>query len=86
MRLSAIHLLDRDELERLRPRAGDVVDYQGTRYVVTQVGLKYCHMHLESNQRITGFAKLRDVSKWFPPSPEEMEDHESKTLLIGEGQ
>jgi hypothetical protein len=77
-----ISMPDAKELEKLRIHKGDVVDYQGTRYVADQVGMRYVQMHLLSDPRITGFAKIRDVSKWFPLSPDEMEDQEISTPLL----
>jgi hypothetical protein len=73
MRLAPMPYVDPNDREKLRPKSGDVVIYEGTLYVVNQVGMKYVDMHLKSNPRITGFAKLTQVSKYFAPDEEEPE-------------
>jgi hypothetical protein len=82
MRLMPIPYMDPADREKLRPKAGDTVVFEGVQYVVDQVGLKYVDMSLLSNPRVKGFAKLTQVSKWFPP---EVENDEQLKNLVDRG-
>ena len=71
MRLAPIPYTDPADREKLRPKAGEVVLFEGVKYVVEQVGLKYVNMALESDPRIKGVAKMTQVYKYFPPEPDD---------------
>jgi hypothetical protein len=71
VRLVPVPYIDSSEREKLRPKAGDVVLYEGTKYIIEQVGMKYVNMHLLENPRVKGMAKMNEVSKYFEPEPEE---------------
>jgi hypothetical protein len=82
MRLAPIPYLDPSDREKLRPKAGDTVLYEGVKYVVEQIGLKYVTMALLSDPRIKGFVKLNQVAKYFEPAPD---NEPPLTNLIGGG-
>lgn len=82
MRLSPIPYMDPTDREKLRPKQGDTVIYEGVKYVVEQIGLKYVSMTLASDRRVTGFAKINQVAKYFEPEPD---NAPPLTNLVGGG-
>lgn len=84
MRLAPLPYIDPADREALRPKSGDDVVYEGTVYVVEQVGMKYVNMHLKSDPRIKGMAKMNEVYKYFPPEPEEEEEPLKNLVNRGE--
>ena len=70
------------EIEEMRIKKGDVIEFEGEVYTVREVGLKYCICVLKSNPRVERWLKHAQALRWTPPSPEEMEDHEMRTPLI----
>jgi hypothetical protein len=64
-----LHIFDRDEREKLKPIAGDTLDFAGTHYIVEQVGLKYAVCHLASDPRAKAWLKISAVTKVIPDVP-----------------
>lgn len=82
MRLRPQVEFDPFEREKLRSKVGDTVLYQGVKYRVTQVGLKYLMAELESNPNVLGMLKVSEVSKYFPPEAEDEHPHEGLKNLM----
>lgn len=68
--LQPVPYQDPDQREALRPKKDDVVLFEGVKYIVEEVGLKYVRMCLFTDSRVKGFAKMNQISKWFPALPE----------------
>lgn len=64
-----VPIFDREEREKLKPIAGDILDFQGTHYIAEQVGLKYIIAHLASDPAAKAMLKIGQVSKVMPEVP-----------------
>jgi hypothetical protein len=62
-------IIDREQREKLKPVAGDILDFQGVHYIAEQVGLKYIVAHLASDPRAKAWLKISAVSKVVPDVP-----------------
>jgi hypothetical protein len=74
MYLKFVPTMSQDDREKLRPKKGDTVLFEGAKYVVTDVGLKYVHMHPEGNPNAAYIAKVTEISKYFPPEDDDEEE------------
>lgn len=70
MWLAPVPYIDPADREKMRPKEGDVVIYEGIKYVVEQVGMKYLNLHLLDNPRVKGMAKMNQVYKYYEPGPD----------------
>jgi hypothetical protein len=80
MRLEAIQTLVRDELEEMRPKPGDAVNYEGQKHIVEQCGMKFYVLHLESNPRVGLWVKHRAVTRWIPEDDDPQPDKKPMDL------
>jgi len=62
--------LNREELEALRPRKGDLVLVDGERYTVCAVGLKYLRLSTPDGKPVPGLVHQRYVRKLEASEPE----------------
>lgn len=83
MRLAPMPYSDPNDRALLKPKIGDMVLFEGTKYVVDQIGLKYASLHLDEDPHIKGMAKLNQISKWFPNDDDE--DEAPPMNLINQG-
>ena len=62
-----VPLVDRDELEKLRPHKGDIVAHGEDLYTIREVGMRYyvC-VPLNGSDRQDVWFKHAEVSKWLP--------------------
>src|SRR3954471_7026520 len=58
---------DRDERAKLKPVAGDLLDFLGVHYVAEQVGLKYVVAHLASDPKAKCLLKISAIAKVTMP-------------------
>ena len=64
-----VPLIDREDREKLKPIAGDLLDFEGTHYIAEQVGLKYIVAHLAGDPRAIAWLKIQQVTKVMPEPP-----------------
>ena len=64
-----VPLIDREDREKLKPIAGDLLDFEGTHYIAEQVGLKYIVAHLAGDPRAKAWLKISAVIKVTPDVP-----------------
>jgi hypothetical protein len=58
-----ISFVTHEEREKLKPVAGDLLDFEGTHYVAEQVGLKYIIAHLAGDPAAKAMLKIGQVCK-----------------------
>lgn len=71
-----------EELEQLRPGKGDAVSYDGEKYIVEEVGMKYYIVRREDNPNAKLWLRHSQVFRWSEPMPSETEHREWKTPLL----
>jgi len=80
-----VRFMDKEEREKLKPVAGDLLDFGGVYYIAEQVGLKYVVAHLASDPGARAWLKIEQVCKVVPDAPppalEEPFDREQDSLL-----
>lgn len=71
--------VDATNREDLKPKTGDEVVYEGQRYVVSVVGMRYLHMHRKDDPRKSDYmTHIQNVVK-VPKQKQETNDVNSQT-------
>jgi len=82
MRLPTRQIPDLDELEALRIKKGDIIQYEDETFIADEIGMRYIVAHSPDAPHMRHWFKHQEVVKWFPPTPEEMPDREWRTPLL----
>ncbi len=62
-----------DEIEAMRIKKGDLIEFEGEVYTVRESGLKYCVCVLASNPKVERWIKHQQAYRWTPadePQPD----------------
>lgn len=73
MRLNYTPFVTKEERALLRPKVGDIVIYEGTKYIVRQVGSKYYNCEKIDKPGTTYMLKSTDAFKYIEPTAEQEE-------------
>lgn len=66
MRLRFIDSPTDEDRRKLKPAVGDTVSFEGTEYIVKEVGLKYVRAVRKGGGQVVHIIKIQDAVKVFP--------------------
>jgi len=77
MRLRYKKTINRDELEKLRFKIGDKVLFEGTTYILTQIGLRFVYGRREDKPEssVPCMLYIKNIVRWMEPDPEPEENN-----------